>query len=158
MLLLDRNVYVLDEAEPYYYVYKLTMDGEIQEQYTVDIPDFDFTTNAIKWLGVTKHDTAAVIDCAYNEYELENSTKGVKKGVKGISSNGKRVYGKTGKDGKMILVLPEDNKENILDINCISAGAEILGSDNKDIFVMVGDRARQRSLTNWGSKPWKSKP
>ncbi len=142
LLLLERNVYVLDEAEPYYNVYKLTMDGEIQEQYTVDIPDFDFTTNAIKWLGVTKHDTAAVIDCAYNEYELENSTKGVKKGVKGISSNGKRVYGKTGKDGKMILVLPEDNKENILDINCISAGAEILGSDNnKDIFVMVGDRA-----------------
>lgn len=141
VILVGDNLYIFDEGDNYQ-VYKINMDGKILQVYTVNIPGFDFSKNALKWLTVTKNGAVAITDCDYKEYELDDSNKGVKGGVKGISSSGIGFMGKKGQDGKMRLLSTDNKKEVLLDINCISAGAEIVGSDSKgNIYVKVGDKA-----------------
>jgi len=138
-----KNIYVFDRQDKPM-VYKIDGDGRILNIYTVDIPDFNITKNALRWLTLTKKETVAVVDCFNDEYELNEQAKGVKTVSKGISSKySDTVFvGKKGSDEKVHYLSTDIGVKVPLSINSLPAGADIVGFDIKgNIYVQVGDRA-----------------
>ncbi|MEN6462619.1 MAG: hypothetical protein ABFC94_14785 [Syntrophomonas sp.] len=125
-------------------VYQVSLDGKLINKCTVSIPSLDRTRNSLKRLSVGSNGSVYIVDCAYNEYELDSISGTIKTPSKGISNkyNTQRYYGQIGKDGKRHLISLDSNIDIPLDTQGVSSGVEILGYDkDENVYVLVLDMA-----------------
>ncbi|MEN6462618.1 MAG: hypothetical protein ABFC94_14780 [Syntrophomonas sp.] len=126
-------------------VYEIDLNGQILNQFAVTIPGHE-----TKWLSLTRNNHVAVIDCNYNEYELDPPTNKFKKGKKGISTvfNNNAYWIQKTQDGKLHLLSLESSIDIPIESEGITTGVEIIGYDLEgNIYVIANDMANTSKVT-----------
>jgi len=122
-------------------VYRIDSQGSVLAEYA--LPD-TLKHFEVKGLSVTKSGNVCITNDRYAEYELNNNTNTAVKTSNGRTSPYRDKVWKLQmmNDKKMHLRSLDGTVDNVLDINAVSAGAEIVGTDNAgNTYIVVGDMA-----------------
>lgn len=122
-------------------IYRIDSQGLVLAEYA--LPD-SLKYYEVKGLSVNRSGNVCITNDIYEEYELNNNTNTAVKTSNGRTSpySVKVWKPQMMNDKKMHLRSLDGTVDNVLSINAVSAGAEIVGTDNVgNTYIVVGDMA-----------------